>query len=92
MYMLLLLPAQSKLVLQQVVLLIPVYGVNPAYFIQSEGSIHSNCDKLICFKTGLNVVCKTRKIAIQLVLQKCCKISHMFTVACVTLARPVIFQ
>ena len=92
MYMLLLLPAQIKLVLQQVMLLTPVYGVNPAYFIQSECSIHATCNKLLCSKTGLNVVCKTRNIAIQLVLQKSCKICHMFTVACVTLARPVMFQ
>ena len=32
------------------------------------------CNKLICCKTGLNVVGKTRNIAIQLVLQKQCKI------------------
>ena len=38
-------------------------------------------NNLICCKTGLNVVGKTRNIAIQLVLQQCCKTSGMFFVA-----------
>ena len=35
----------------------------------------------ICCKTGLNVGGKTRNIAIQLVLQQCCKTSCTFFVA-----------
>ena len=37
-----------------------------------------NLQQLTCCKTGLNVDGKTRNIAIQLVLQQCCKTSCMF--------------
>ena len=57
--MLRVLPAQGKLVLQQVTWL-------PRNFIQSEVSIHATCNNLICGKTGSNFGGKTRIIAIQL--------------------------
>ena len=54
-YMLRILPAQGKLVLQQVTYL-KCKAWLPRNFIQSEVSIHTTCDNLIqCCKTGLNV-------------------------------------
>ena len=58
MYMLRVLPAQCKLVLQQVMYLQCIAWL-PRTFIQSEVSIYTTCKNLICCKTGLNVGDKT---------------------------------
>ena len=46
------------------------------YFLQQ---LFENCNKLICCKTGLIVGGKMHNIAIQLVLQQCCKTSFILT-------------
>ena len=69
--MLRVLPAQGKLVLQQVKLL-------PCNFIQSGVSTHATLSNLISCKTGLNEGGKTHNISIQLILHQCCKTSCTF--------------
>ena len=69
-YMLRLLPAQGKLVLQQLTKL-PCTAWFPRNFIQSEISILSTGNNLICCETGLSYG-KTGSKSVQIVSQHCC--------------------
>ena len=46
--------------------------------IKTRESTFATCNNLICCNKGLNVRGKTRNIAIQLILQQCCKTSSTF--------------
>ena len=69
-YMLRLLPAQGKLVLQQLTKL-PCTAWFPRNFIQSEISILTTGNNLICCETGLSYG-KTGSKSVQIVSQHCC--------------------
>ena len=71
------LPPTFKPVLQQIK--VDEATCVTADFLLKRGSqLFATCNNLICYNKGLNVGGKTHNIAIQLILQQCCKTSCTF--------------